>query len=183
MERTDRIEEEIKKVASKVISQELKDPRLTGLISVTKVAVTKDLKYCKIYVSKLGTNNTEETMTALKSGSGVVRKAIGDNIRMHSTPEVIFELDFKEELSEFVYAIEDLIEDRSLEFAEEWFDEESDISEWAKIINYKWSGSGYVLACIDIDSDSYCLFVINNDDYKIIADEANKIGHRIIVLD
>ena len=97
--------------------------------------------------------------------------------------EVVFELDFKEELSEFVYAIEDLIEDRSLEFAEEWFDEESDISEWVKIINYKWSGSGYVLACIDIDSDSYCLFVINNDDYKIIADEANKIGHRIIVLD
>ena len=96
---------------------------------------------------------------------------------------MVFELDFKEELSEFVYAIEDLIEDRSLEFAEEWFDEESDISEWAKIINYKWSGSGYVLACIDIDSDSYCLFVINNDDYKIIADEANKIGHRIKVLD
>ena len=86
MERTERIEEEIKKVASKVISQELKDSRLTGLISITKVHVTKDLKYCKIYVSMLGTENTEEAMTALKSGSGVV-------IRMHSTPEVIFELD------------------------------------------------------------------------------------------
>ena len=49
MERTDRIEEEIKKVASKSISQELKDPRLTGLISVTKVSVTKDLKYCKVF--------------------------------------------------------------------------------------------------------------------------------------
>lgn len=93
MDRTERIEEEIKKVASKVISQELKDPRLTGLISVTKVNVSRDLKYCKVFVSMLGTKNTDEAMSALKSGSGLVRKAIGNNIRMHSTPEVIFELD------------------------------------------------------------------------------------------
>lgn len=93
MDRTERIEEEIKKVASKVIGQELKDPRLSGLISVTKVTVTKDLKYCKIFVSLLGTKDKDETMNALKSGSGLVRKAIGENIRMHSTPEVIFEFD------------------------------------------------------------------------------------------
>ena len=93
MDRTERIEEEIKKVVSKVIGQELKDPRLTGLISVTKVSVTKDLKYCKVFVSMLGTNNIDEAMNALKSGSGIVRKEIGNNIRMHSTPEVIFEFD------------------------------------------------------------------------------------------
>ena len=93
MERTDRIEEEIKKVASKVISQDLKDPRLTGLISITRVNVTKDLKYCKIFVSMLGTKNIDEAIEALKSGSGLVRKAVGNNIRMHSTPEIIFELD------------------------------------------------------------------------------------------
>ena len=93
MDRTERIEEEIKKVASKVISQELKDPRLTGLISVTKVNVSRDLKYCKVFVSMLGTKSTEDAMNALKSGSGLVRKAIGNSIRMHSTPEVIFELD------------------------------------------------------------------------------------------
>ena len=93
MERTDRIEEEIKKVVSRVISQELKDPRLTGLISVTKVNVTRDLKYCKVFVSMLGTKNTDDAMSALKSGSGIARKAVGNSIRMHSTPEIIFELD------------------------------------------------------------------------------------------
>ena len=93
MERTERIEEEIKKVASHMIDQELKDPRLTGLISVTKVSVTKDLKYCKIFVSILGAQDINETMTALKSSAGYVRKAIGDNIRMHSTPEVKFVFD------------------------------------------------------------------------------------------
>ncbi len=93
MERTERIEEEIKKVASKVISQELKDPRISGLISVTKVDVTKDLKYCKIFVSILGADDIDTVMDALKSGSGIVRRAIGSNIRMHSTPEVLFQFD------------------------------------------------------------------------------------------
>ena len=93
MERTERIEEEIKKVASRVISQDLKDPRLTGLISVTKVLVTKDLKYCKVFVSMLATKDVNEAMDALKSAAGIVRREIGNSIRMHSTPEVKFEFD------------------------------------------------------------------------------------------
>ncbi len=93
MERTDRIEEEIKKVVSKLIDQELKDPRLTGLISVTKVEVTKDLKYCKIFVSMLGSKDEMAAMEALKSSAGFVRKEVGNNVRMFSTPEIKFELD------------------------------------------------------------------------------------------
>ncbi len=93
MERTERIEEEIKKLVSVIIDQELKDPRLTGIISVTKVYVAKDLKYCKIFISMLGVSDVNEAMGALKSASGYVRKEIGKNIRMHSTPEVKFEFD------------------------------------------------------------------------------------------
>lgn len=93
MERIERIEEEIKKVVSKVIDRDLKDPRLTGLISVTKVEVSRDLKYCKIFVSMLGVSDNKEAMEALKSSSGFVRREIGANIRMHSTPEVKFEFD------------------------------------------------------------------------------------------
>ncbi|MBO5143480.1 MAG: 30S ribosome-binding factor RbfA [Clostridia bacterium] len=93
MERTDRIEEEIKKVVSKLIDQGLKDPRLTGLISVTKVEVTKDLKYCKVFVSMLGSKDQAAAMEALKSSAGYVRREIGANVRMFATPEVKFELD------------------------------------------------------------------------------------------
>lgn len=94
MERTDRIEEEVKKIVSKLIDHELKDPRLeSGLISVTKVEVSKDLKYCKIFVSMLGVKDEGSAMEALESASGYVRKEIGSNIRMHSTPEVKFEFD------------------------------------------------------------------------------------------
>ena len=93
MERTDRVEEEIKKVVSVLIDRNLKDPRLNGLISVTKVTVSKDLKYCKIYVSMLGTKDTKEAMDALESSSGLVRKEIGNKVRLYYTPEVKFELD------------------------------------------------------------------------------------------
>jgi ribosome-binding factor A len=54
MERTERIEEEVKKIAGNIIDRDLKDPRLTGIISVTKVYVSRDLKFCKIFVSMLG---------------------------------------------------------------------------------------------------------------------------------
>ena len=93
MERVERIEEEVKKIVSKIIDRDLKDPRLTGLISVTKVDVSRDLKYCKIYVSMLGVADQKEAMDALKSSAGFVRREIGANIRMHSTPEVKFEFD------------------------------------------------------------------------------------------
>lgn len=93
MERTDRIEEEIKKIVSVIIDRELKDPRLDGLISVTKVTVSKDLKYCKIFVSMLGTKDNDAAMKALESSAGYVRREVGSKIRMHTTPEIKFELD------------------------------------------------------------------------------------------
>ena len=100
MERTERIEEEIKKIAGTIIDRELKDPRLSGIISVTKVYVSRDLKYCKIFVSMLGTKDEKEAMDALKSSAGYIRREIGNGIRMHSTPEVKFELDDSMEYGE-----------------------------------------------------------------------------------
>ena len=119
MERTERIEEEIKKIASRVIGQELKDPRLTGLISVTKVSVTKDLKYCKVFVSMLGTSDVNEAMAALKSGAGLVRREIGNGVRMHSTPEVKFELDNSMEYGEKIQKMINNLDIKPIEEVEE----------------------------------------------------------------
>ena len=77
MERTERIEEEVKKIAGNIIDRDLKDPRLTGIISVTKVYVSRDLKFCKIFVSMLGTKDEKEAMDALKSSAGYIRREIG----------------------------------------------------------------------------------------------------------
>lgn len=120
MERTDRIEEEIKKIVSVIIDRELKDPRLNGLISVTKVNVSKDLKYCKIFVSMLGTKDTATAMQALESGAGYVRREVGSKVRMHSTPEIKFELD---DSMEYGAHIQNIINGLDIKHDEEDIDE------------------------------------------------------------
>ncbi len=90
MERTDRVEEEIKKIVSKLIENGIKDPRVTGLVSVTKVEVSKDMKYCKIYVSMIGSKDNNEVIEGLNSAKGLVRKEIGEKVRTFNTPEVKF---------------------------------------------------------------------------------------------
>ena len=92
MERTDRIAEEIKKVISEMIQNELKDPRVKGLISVTKVLITKDLKYCKVYISVLGADKNE-VLEGIKSGAGYMRKELGNRIEIRILPELNFILD------------------------------------------------------------------------------------------
>lgn len=88
-----RIDEEMKKEISQIISFELKDPNITGLISVTKVNVTADLKYAKVYVSILNAKNTKQTFAGLKKTAGFIRSEIAKRINLRQTPEIIFELD------------------------------------------------------------------------------------------
>lgn len=92
MDRTDRISEEIKKVVSEMIQNELKDPRVKGLISITKAMLTKDLKFCKIYISVLGADK-EEVLAGIKSSAGYMRKQLGSRIQIRILPELQFVLD------------------------------------------------------------------------------------------
>ena len=64
--RMGRIGEEYKKELSQIIDRELKDPSITGMISVTKVKVTNDLKYAKIYISILNSKDEKATIEGLK---------------------------------------------------------------------------------------------------------------------
>ncbi len=91
--RLGRIEEEYKKELSQIIGYELKNPNVTGLISVTKVKVTNDLKYAKIYVSILNSKNLKETLAGLKKSAGFVRSELARRVNLRNTPELIFELD------------------------------------------------------------------------------------------
>lgn len=91
--RLGRIEEEYKKELSQIISYELKNPNVTGLISVTKVKVTNDLKYAKVYVSILNAKNTKNTLVGLKKSSGFIRSELARKVNLRNTPELLFELD------------------------------------------------------------------------------------------
>lgn len=91
--RLNRIDEELRKEISNIISFELKNPDATGLISVTKVKITPDLKYAKVYISMLNSKNKEKTLEALKKSSGYIRSEIAKRINLRITPELVFEED------------------------------------------------------------------------------------------
>ena len=90
-----RINEEVRREVSNIIQNEIKDPRLTAMVSVTAVKVTKDLRYAKVFVSIFGKDEEEKnnTFTALKNASGYIRKEIGIWINLRHNPQIIFELD------------------------------------------------------------------------------------------
>ncbi|QXM06103.1 30S ribosome-binding factor RbfA [Crassaminicella indica] len=93
-QRTNRISEEIKKIVSKMIMNELKDPRISTLTSIVEVDVTRDLRYANIFISVYGSQEEKEnTLTALKNASGFIRKEIGKKLKLRYTPEPIFNID------------------------------------------------------------------------------------------
>ena len=91
--RLGRIDEEYKKELSQIIGYELKNPNVTGMISVTKVKVTNDLKFAKVYVSILNSKNIKDTLAGIKKSSGYIRSELAKRVNLRNTPELIFELD------------------------------------------------------------------------------------------
>ena len=91
--RQGRIDEEFRKELSQLISFELKEPSVTGMVSVTKVKVTPDLKYAKVSVSILNSKNVKETLAGLKKSSGFLRSELAKRINLRNTPELVFEFD------------------------------------------------------------------------------------------
>ncbi len=92
--RINRISEEVKKVVSQLIYNGLKDPRIKEMTSITRVEVTRDLSYAKIYVSVLGNENEKnETIEGLNNAKGYIRKEISSSIDLRHAPEPIFYLD------------------------------------------------------------------------------------------
>ena len=74
--RTARISEEIKRELSQMIREEVKDPRVKGLISVTHVEATNDMRYAKVFVSILSDAETSKlTMQVLEKAAGYLHKA------------------------------------------------------------------------------------------------------------
>lgn len=92
--RSGRINEEMKKEISNIIRSDIKDPRVTAMVSVTKVDVTKDQKYAKVYVSVYGEGKSkEDTFEALRNSAGFIRREVGHRVKLRNTPEIIIEQD------------------------------------------------------------------------------------------
>lgn len=90
--RIGRINEEIQRELSTLIPN-VKDPRVTGMISVTAVDTTPDLRYAKVFVSVLEEQDTDQVFKGLKSASGWLRRELGGVLKLRYTPELVFQMD------------------------------------------------------------------------------------------
>lgn len=76
------------------IIRELKDPRISKLISVVRVEVTNDLSYATCYVSAIdGYEKTLESVKGLRSAAGFIRRELGNALRLRKLPEIRFVAD------------------------------------------------------------------------------------------
>ena len=88
-----RTNDDIQRVLSAHL-RNIKDPRVQqGMISVTRVETTGDLRYAKVWLSVLGLENEKEFKKGLKSASGWLRRELGSSLNLRYTPELVFELD------------------------------------------------------------------------------------------
>lgn len=91
--RIERIQEEVRRELSAIL-RELKDPRVHTMTSVVAVDVTKDLKYAKAHISVMGAEQEKkDTIAALKSAAGFIRREISSRLDLRVTPEFTFVLD------------------------------------------------------------------------------------------
>lgn len=91
--RMGRINDDIQLALSSLL-RSVKDPRVQqGLISVTRVETTGDLRYAKVWLSVLGELNEKEFKRGLKSCGPWLRHELGERLSLRYTPELVFELD------------------------------------------------------------------------------------------
>lgn len=89
-----RINGEVQKELSIIIREEIKDPRIHALTSVMAVEVTPDLKFAKIFISVLGSNeDKEDTIAGLRSAASYIRGLLAKRMNLRNTPELNFVLD------------------------------------------------------------------------------------------
>lgn len=89
-----RINGEVQKELSRLIGQEIKDPRINPLTSVVSVEVAPDLKTAKVYISVLGDEESRKsTYEGLRSAASFMRGQLAKTINLRNTPELTFIMD------------------------------------------------------------------------------------------
>ena len=92
--RADRVAEAIREEIATFLNSEVKDPRVTGMVTVTGVEVTRDLRHAKVFVSVLGTDTDRaSTFEGLASVAGHLRAHVGRALRLRLAPEITFRPD------------------------------------------------------------------------------------------
>jgi ribosome-binding factor A len=87
------VEGQLKREISKILQEDLKDPRI-GFVTITRINLTLDLRYARVYFSVMGDDKVkEESLKGIKSAIGFIRKLIAERMKLRYVPELYFKLD------------------------------------------------------------------------------------------
>jgi len=98
--RMEKVNSLLQRYVSEIINNEINDPRVQGVISVSSVSTTPDLKYAKVFLSIYNKIGAEETLKAINFASGYIRKLLSSKVEFRTTPSLTFELDTSAEYSQ-----------------------------------------------------------------------------------
>ena len=92
--RIERLNEQLRADLAELISRQMKDPRIAGLVSITEVDLSPDLRQAKVYISVLGSaEDRKQTLAGLKSASGFLRSQLAARMTTKRAPELYILLD------------------------------------------------------------------------------------------
>ncbi len=99
--RAERLAEEIRKLTSELLLRDLKDPRLSGIVSISAVEVTPDCSLATLYISVLNNDGVGESieekqlevLEAFQSAKGLIRREVGRRIKLKHVPDILFKID------------------------------------------------------------------------------------------
>lgn len=120
--RIGRINEEIQRELSELL-RNIKDPRVNqGMMSITRVDTTGDLRYAKVFISVYGEVDEKKLRQGLKSSSGYLRRELGRKLNLRYTPELVFERDSSIEHGAHIIGILNKLDIQDNEADEENYD-------------------------------------------------------------
>jgi len=99
--RTERINETLRTEISQLLLKDINDPRLDGIITITEVSVSPDLKNAQVFISVLGTQQQQdEALEGMKSAASFLRRSLRNRIMLRNTPFLSFKLDNSAEIGD-----------------------------------------------------------------------------------
>ena len=92
--RLDRVNELLRTEISQLLARQIKDPRLSGVITVTRVSASNDLRTARVYISVMGDKETKRTaLDGIQSAASFLRRELRGRVTMRHTPFLTFDLD------------------------------------------------------------------------------------------
>ena len=119
--RVERINSEIQKAISHIIDNDVRDPQIDAIISVSNVETTPDLSYCRVFITSIGTTPSDEVLARIKGAAGFIRGRLSKMVKLRITPRLEF---LKDESVEYASNTEGIL--KSITYSTESDDEDEE---------------------------------------------------------